>query len=453
MVRNFSLQNLKKSEFFQVFNFHDEQAKGRSCMVFDILFGTIASNLIGGTFFTGFLIENGINMVDIGYVTSIPLFCCCFSIFTPVVLDHFKRRKFVLCASRLLYYAINILGITAIPALPLSLAAKKVYIFVVIFLSNVINQLFATGFTAWHSNFLPDDVRPKYFSYQQIISGLASFVTLLVSGLLTDAVSAAGQSRLPVMIGLRLSAFIFVLLDVYALTRPREYEYKTSAKVSILSVFTVPFRYKNFILSMVLVFLWTFATHMTVSSYVVYALNDLKVSYTVISLIDSLYGWFIFFIVPFWRRHTLRHNWYRTLLVTTVPNCLTYFIALFIVPANGLWLYPIYRLIQHFTGVGFNYAFANIAYVHLPDADRTSCLSFHLLASQAAGFLGMITGTRILSATENIVLSLPGMTLNNVKIAMVFQCLLNVVTILYVVYFTKKLGPAPERAEAKSPLR
>ncbi|NAL20036.1 hypothetical protein GUB24_26445, partial [Escherichia coli] len=164
----------------------------------------------------------------------------------------------------------------------------------------------------------------------------------------------------------------------------------------------------------------------------------------VISTVNATYGWFIFFIVPFWRKHTLKHSWYRTLLVTTIPNCLTYFIGLFIVPANGLWLYPIYRLIQHVTGVGFNYAFANIAYVHLPEADRTSCLTFHALTSNAAGFLGQIVGTAIISATKNITFALPGLLLNNVKIALLVQCIWNVLMIMYVCRFTKKLGPTTE---------
>ena len=445
MTRSLSLRHLKDNDFFQVFNFRDDLAKGRSCMIFDILFSSIASNLITGIFFTGFLLENGIDMVDIGYVTSIPLFCSLFSIFTPVLLSRFKRRKFVLCAARFFYYSINILGITAVPILPLSLEAKKIYIVFVIFICNTINQLFATGFTAWHSNFLGDDVRPKYFSYQQIISGLAGFVTLLVSGLLTDAVSASDGSKLPIMMVLRLCAFFFVILDVFALSRPKEYEYKTSTnKVSVFSVFTDPFRYKNFMLSMIIVFMWTFSTHLSLSAYEVYALNELKVSYTVISTVNAAYGWFIFFIVPFWRKHTLKHSWYRTLLVTTIPNCLTYFIGLFIVPANGLWLYPIYRLIQHVTGVGFNYAFANIAYVHLPEADRTSCLTFHALTSNAAGFLGQIVGTAIISATKNITFALPGLLLNNVKIALLVQCIWNVLMIMYVCRFTKKLGPTTE---------
>ena len=191
---------------------------------------------------------------------------------------------------------------------------------------------------------------------------------------------------------------------------------------------------------MCIVFLWTFTYQLSLSAYQVYALNDLKVSYTVISTVDAMYGWFIFFIVPFWRRYTLKHNWYRTLRVTTVPHCMTYLIGLFIVPANGFWLYPVYRLIQHGTDVGFNYAFANIAYIHLPDTDRTSCLSFHLLTSQVAGFLGQIVGTTLISAFQDVNITLPGLSLNNVKLVLFIQCCMNLVLILYVCRFTKRFA-------------
>ena len=49
---------LKDARFFALFNFHDEQAKGRSCMLLSSVIASVISWLTTGLFYTSFLLAN-----------------------------------------------------------------------------------------------------------------------------------------------------------------------------------------------------------------------------------------------------------------------------------------------------------------------------------------------------------------------------------------------------------
>ena len=73
----------KSTRFFTLFNFHDEQAKGRSCMLLSSVIASVISWLTTGLFYTSFLMANGIDIVKIGIITFVPFIANCFSIFSP----------------------------------------------------------------------------------------------------------------------------------------------------------------------------------------------------------------------------------------------------------------------------------------------------------------------------------------------------------------------------------
>ena len=56
-------------------------------------------------------------MVDVGFLASLQLFAACFSIFSPMILERIRRRKWVLAAGRLVYYLLNLVGLSVIPLL------------------------------------------------------------------------------------------------------------------------------------------------------------------------------------------------------------------------------------------------------------------------------------------------------------------------------------------------
>ena len=86
----------RNSAFVRTFNLHDEKAKGRSCFLASSVLASLASQLSGGIFYTGFLLSYGINIVNIGIITFVPTITRLLSMFSPFILERFRRRKAIL---------------------------------------------------------------------------------------------------------------------------------------------------------------------------------------------------------------------------------------------------------------------------------------------------------------------------------------------------------------------
>ena len=140
------LKNLKYSDLFTVFNWHDDRGKGRCCMLASAILATLVTDLTAGTLYTAFLTVNNFSIVDAGVITFLPLIASCFSIFSPAILERFKKRRWVLAGGRLAYYVINILGLTALPYLVKDQGAKLFCFGAVVFLASLVNNLFTSGY-------------------------------------------------------------------------------------------------------------------------------------------------------------------------------------------------------------------------------------------------------------------------------------------------------------------
>ena len=137
----------------QLFNFHDERAKGRVCMLVLTVYTNIFTCINSGIFYTGFLSANDINIVNVGIINFLPFFAGMFSIFSPYILGRFKKRRAVLTVSRLLYYFFSLFASTIMPNFVHDASLKILLFCIFVFVANLINALFVSpGYSAWHLN-------------------------------------------------------------------------------------------------------------------------------------------------------------------------------------------------------------------------------------------------------------------------------------------------------------
>ncbi len=424
----------RNSLFHSLFNFSDPRAKGRSCMLLSNILVTVVNTMTTGVFYTGFLLANDINMVDIGVLGFIPFLTSIFSIFTPIILNRFSKRKKILTISRITFYTLNILGITVVPMLKLGHNTTYFIFIVIVFLAHSTNFLFTSGYSVWQVNFIPENVRANYFSFQQIISGIMSAITVLTSGFITDSVKNSGH-QLEVMTIMRIVAFAVAITECIILALPREYEYQKTTNFSIRSLITTPFKHHKFIATMAIVFIWNFGSYLSMAAFDVYILDTVQVSYTMISFINAAYSLFLITLSPMWKKILSRNDWLKTFAIAALMHAPTVFLNGFVNPYNYFWLYTTMRLFQHFIGVGLNLTFANMAYVHLPDKDQTHCMSFFVLVTNAASFTGQLVGTSFIAATPNFSLNLFGYAYSNVSVLVWVQAGIIVLVALGILKF------------------
>ena len=222
-----------RSGWYSVYNLSSVGGKARSSLLAAVIAQAVVAGFSGGIFYTGLLMGYGINIVNISIITIVPYIASLFSLFTPYILERFKKRKAILSTARICYYVINILGITLLPQLVHSDRGRIAGLVGIVFLSHVINFLFTSGYSAWHMPYIVPEVRNDYFTSTTLVSNVSSSIVLILASLVTDRLH--GEAQLHLIVALRYVAFAIALLDVYFLQKPKEPEYQvTSSRPSFL---------------------------------------------------------------------------------------------------------------------------------------------------------------------------------------------------------------------------
>ena len=410
-----------------LFTMKTEQGRGRCVMLASsIITGTI-SWLTTNIFYTSFLMIYGIDLVNIGIITFIPYIAGCFGIFSPSLLERFRKRRWILVGSRFLFHTLNILGITLVPVLVHAPAARVTCLVAIIFLANLVNALTGSGFSVWHLNFIPNEIRADYFIRQSTITNFISIGISLLSGIIADALAASPYAD-AIIIAFRYFAYFLAVIEVIILALPKEYPYSQSqSKPRLRDIVMMPLNCKPFILTMLAVILHTFFSNIPTSFINYYLLNDVGVQYTFTYAINMIYPFVLIIFQPLTRRLIGRFGWFKVLAVSMLVHAPSWVAYACVTGGNYLWLFTATRLFQHIVGVCLNTAYSNIAYINLPPKDQTNYYSFYLLGTNMSAFLGMMLGTGLIALIGDYVPVLLGMPFTSVQLLLLIQALGNLI--------------------------
>jgi len=382
------------SQLRAVYGWRDEYKKGRSISLISSLLTSVYNVFITGIFYTGFLSMYDIDLVGIGIITFINPLANCFFVFSPMVLERIQKRKWILAAAKLYYYAMVIIATNVMPLVVQDASQRIVCFCVIQFLASAVYAVFSAGFTPWFYHFYPDNqrLRAAYISYNQIFSSIMSSVILLSSGFLSTLVESSGHQE-SLILGMRYLAFALVILDVFIQTRAKEYPYPVhEGRVKLREVFTLSFRYRKFMGCMLLMFAWNYIANLNSGLWNFYLLNTVGFSYQTISLAGATYALALFLFTPLWRRILSRLSWIRTFalgVLIWVPTEIYFF---FLTPQTR-WMYLPGAIFQHFISVGINLSYGNVFYMNLPEKNATTHTCFQSFFCNLFAFLGLMTST------------------------------------------------------------
>ena len=392
-----------RSRFHELYNLRSEGGVGRVVLLSTSIVSSLAGTLTSGLFYTTFLINNGIDLVNIGILTFLPYIASCFSVFSPSLLERIRRRKWLLAALRLGYYVFFILGVTVVPQAVQDPVWKKLGFVACVFVGHVLNAVAASGYSAWHVNFLPDEVRAEHFGITLTVTNAVNLglglVFCLVADRFTGSPHAAG-----LIVLFRYLGFALGLVHTFLLLLPTEYPYEhTGGANRLRDVIVKPFAHRKYVGSVLLVAAWTFAQCLPSGVLNYYLLEDLGARYTYIQVVNALYPVFLFaFMVPC-RRTIKKLGWVGTFDLGVFLLGLSFLAYSLVTRQSYLLLYPAVRLFQHILGAHFtDTTVNNFQFMNIPSADRTNCISFYILVNNAAAFLGVMSGTWFVALTPGL---------------------------------------------------
>lgn len=391
-------QRIRGSGLYRVYNWKSEHGRGRTCMLLNSIFSGLAGQFSGSVFYSAFLLAHGFDPSEINVLLFVPYITTFLYLFSPSLLERFKRRKVVLAVARVVTHTINILGITLLPMLfakdengnVLDKTAMTAAFVAIILTANAISALFSQGYSAWHANFLTDDIRADYFTSSQCINALVYVAVFLVSLYADSLKNTAGY--VPFLTTMRFAAYALAVIDIVFLLIPKEYDYpKTVDKPRIRYVFTLPFKNKKFLMTVSIIVMVTFAMNIHAGYIDAYVIKEIEVPLSLINGINALY--FAFFIVfgPMWKKFIAKQTWLRALGFSLIIEAMSYLTYSFIVP-GAFVLYTIVRLWQHVMGVVRGTIVASLPYLNLPEEDRTNYLAFYTIVNNMGAFAARIIG-------------------------------------------------------------
>lgn len=423
------------ASFSDIFNFKNDDAKGRSIQLSSHLLTTFYNIFVVGIFQTGFLSMYGMSITDTGILTFIPYLGNLFSIFSSRILERIQKRKWILISAKIIYYALYIVATTLMPQFVHDPRERLVCFAAILFVAVSFYALFAPGFTVWFYSYYPkeNDRRTNFLVFLQMFASILSSVFLLLSGLLTDMLEGSVYQN-QLILGFRYFAFLLVLVDVFIQSRAKECPYPKVESAKVRDIFTLPFKYKKFMLCMLFMFFWNYIGNLNNGLWSYHLLNHMEFSYTVINAMSVMYTVLLIFLSGPWKKMIRRYSWIKTFGIACllwVPTEAFYFCM----TPDRAYMYVPLSVAQNILSIGLNFSYANVLYMNLPEKNSTAHIAFNTLGCNVCAFLGMITGTWLSSISGDSTIPVLGMDIYSVQ----FTCLARgiLMTILGVILVTK----------------
>ena len=416
-----------------LYNFGDDMGKGRCTMLFSVVAQNVIAWMTGSLFYTSFLLHNGINLVNIGIITAIPLLSNVIAVFSPFILESFPRRRYLLMAGRITYYTLNLLCITLVPEIFRDPSARVTAFVVLLFTANIVNAMCGCGYTVWHLNFIPGDLRAGYFASSTRIAYFFGLGLGVVSAFIADSFSGSPHEY-TVVVALRYIAYALGITEAILLALPREFPYPQTNKPRFTDIVTKPLKHPKFRMTMVIMFIYCMGQNVSSGALSAYLLDQAHVTFTFVQLINFMYPVFMTIFARSSTNTIRRLGWYRAFALYTFIQFPTT-IAYACVNASNVWiLLPVVRLTQHWMGATANVAAQNIPFLNAPRENQSNYISFNAITSNLGAFLGVSLGTAFIKYNPGLDWNVLGFHFCNVQVLVLawaaFQIIVPAVTIL-----------------------
>lgn len=430
----------RQSSWHTAYNLSSDSGKARIALLLSCVPLAIVDGFTTGTFYSGLLVGYGINLVNISIISTIPNIASLLSFFTPYILKPFRKRRAVLSAAMIVYYLLNILGITLLPELVHDETGRIIGLIAIVFVANAFKSLFS-GYSAWHMPYLVPEVRNVCHTANTLVTSIASSVVMLIAGAVVDA--ADGPMQLTIISTLRYISFAFSLLYVWLMQLPKEPEYaESSNRASLLDVLRKPMKDHAFRTTTLINCLSFAIANFTSGAYSAWLLEDIGVSYFYINLINSLFPAFIIGTYAFWNRFVRTRGKIKTYVIFLIIEGVAYILLSFISNSNYIWLMTISTLTLHAITLGQTFSLTNLYYENLPLKDQTAHTSFYDLTQHVSIFLGMSLGTWTLAIIDDHPIWLFGMNISGMPLLILLKALMYILLALFVLKVRRSLTPS-----------
>jgi hypothetical protein len=384
----------------------------------------IINGIIGGNFLTGLMLLLCADDMVMGTITMIGFIGNTLQILSPVILEKFESRKRVLIIGKGISYLLNIVVISSLSLADINYQFRLNLIIIVILLGSVNNAIISPGLSVWHIKSIPDNNRVQYFSFFSITNGILQYVIVLGFSGLVDTFKENGNEIKGLLL-LRIFALLLATLDIYFLTKIKEYPNKRNrTSISLKQILINPFKQKKYLITVFIVCLWSFPANIPGPYFTIYMLKSLEVKYSYLNLINMLNIPLLILFTPLWSRRIRKTTWFKALYFSMGLYLLHYLGLTMVAKETLYYIYPLSMIFAFICAPGINIVFANAPYINLPESDQTNYVGFYAAMSNLAAFAGAFVGKKFIELTEGKFIRILNIEIQNKQYILIFTAIL-----------------------------
>lgn len=339
----------------------------------------------GETYFSAFALFLRATAPQIALVSTLPLLLASSAqIFSAWIGDYVGRRRLVImgCALQALLW----LPILLLPALFSGYAIPALLVLLVLYHSA--NNLAAPQWTSIMRDLVSERRRGRYFAYRTRLTTIATFVSLVICGLILHELDTTDDTYLGFVV-IFLIAFLARTVSVYHLTFLHEPPATSPVPDMHIEHWWRSLKSTGAIGFSVYVALMNAAVGLSSPFFTVYMLRDLALSYFEFTVLTGTSVFVQFLMLTTWGRIADVYGNRLILIVTSI--------SLPIVPAiwllsDNFWALLLFQALSGLSWSGFTLSVGNLLYELVPQTRRAAYVAFHNVGTAMGVFAGAMVG-------------------------------------------------------------
>ncbi len=413
----------------------------RICYIVEATAEYLISLLIAGTYLAKLTAEMGFSDSLTAVLSSFVALGCSFQLLTLVFFKSGRVKRRVAILHTLNQLLFMLLYMT--PFFPFPPTVKAVLFILFLFSGQCIANIINTPKINWFMSLVPDGQRGVFTALKEAASLIAGILFQFIMGTVMDRFEAAGNMRAAFTV-CGLTIFGLTLIHTLSMILAKEKEPVESKAPSLRQTFRETLLSPKIRRVILIAVFWSVCTHVSVSFFATYQVKELGFSMTFIAFLSFLYTAVRIPASFFLGRYADRRTFANMLKICFGITAAAFLLMVFVVPANGRILYPVYYVLYAAAMGGINSAQINLVFDIVPLEKRRDTLAIKQSVSGVIGFLTTLAVAPAVSFIQKAEPVLFGKSVYAQQILAAGSAVISVCLILYVGR-TASPGSSPQR--------
>lgn len=364
--------------------------------LFDGAFAHIYANLTGGIFLPAFALLLGANSLQIGLLAAIPFLATVAQLYGSHLVEKSSSRKkpavLFSLISRLLWLPAILLIFFMADDTPQLLLSILIIILVFV---HIFASLAGVSWLSWMSSLVPVEIRGRFFGLRNSILGIITIIVTISGGLYLDWFKLFSEFSLTYAFVILFSiALIASLISSYFLNRKSEPDTHLPVGLPFKQLFSQAWANYNFKSMLRFALIWAFAVNFATPFFVVYMLNELHFSYTLISIVTIIAALADLAGMGFWGHLTDHHGNRPIMLICAGLGSLMPLLWMFTYMNDFSMLFwiPVLHLMGGFIFSGYTLSSVNMVFGIVPRRNNSAYFAMWNSVSGISTALGAVCG-------------------------------------------------------------